>query len=380
LKQELSVRPVNSRALAKLFTRLPQVIAKQGRREKQNSDAKTEMALLTGGHPLSGGMEIQAYLLLNASEADDKKIRLSDCLARVALILPKSSDEAYFGFFAARGEIDQIGRLLDPLERTARALGRTRIIGPVDGSFWLSYRFKIDAFDRPVYFGEPRNPARYPALFEAAGYRQAVRYRSNFYPPGSLVTNRMELRLRRFRELGYKIHAPRRGEQKELIKKLHRLITELYSGFPTYQPIDLAGFRNIFAELALVADFSLIRAAYKDGEPVGFLIALPDYQDRLDPRRSTVTKLVAILRKRKVKQTVLLYLGAKDSALGLGSALVSDFSHTVKERGLAVVAALIEGDKVTGGYAASEIRQTRHYALFAKDLEKIPSPHSNDRS
>lgn len=380
MKKETSVCPVNNQAFAKLFTRLPQVIAKQDRREKQNSDAKVEMALLTGGHSLSGGMAIQAYLLLDASKVDDRNIRLADCLARIALILPKSSDEAYFGFFAARKEIDDIDKLLDPLEDAARALGRTRLIGPVDGSFWLSYRFKIDAFDQPVYFGEPRNPARYPALFEAAGYRQAIRYRSNFYPPGSLATNRMALRLRRFRELGYTIHAPRRGEQKELVKKLYHLITELYSGFQTYQPIDLESFRKIFADLALVADFNLIRAAYKDGEPVGFLIALPDYQDRLDPRRSTVTKLIAILRKRKVKQAVLLYLGAKDSALGLGSALVSDFSYTVKERGLAVVAALIKDDKVTGGYAASEISQTRHYALYAKDLDKLSSLHSNGRS
>lgn len=373
MRDSLSVREVRGDALIRLFTALPEVIRRETGHDLLNTDPETEMALLRGQHVLSKTLQIQAYLFLDTEETNDSLLTQENCLARIALIRTDGQDEMCFGYFAKRDCLLDISPLLEAVERAAKELGATCLIGPVNGSFWLSYRFKIDSFDLKPYFGEPRNPAGYPALFEAACYRQANIYRSNYYPPGALVTKRMQDRLGGFQALGYTIRTPRPREQEELITDLHGLISELYLDFPLYHKVDLSSFRTLFGTLPTVADFRLLRIAYKDGQPVGFLIALPDYQDRLDTKQRVWKKLLAILGKRRIKQTVLLYLGAKPDSLGLGSALVADFARTVRERKLSVIAALIEGDKVTGSYAHDRISQTRRYALYRKDLTQSPS-------
>lgn len=50
-----------------------------------------------------------------------------------------------------------------------------------------------------------------------------------------------------------------------LLDDLHLLLSELYAGFPTCHPIDLAVFRELFAPMRLFTDFSVICMVYRNG-------------------------------------------------------------------------------------------------------------------
>lgn len=376
----MDVLTVDNSELRAIFLDLPPAIYRdlmEGPYSSQDcpNDRAEEAALLMGEHPLSPQIELEAYLLFATGGR-----RLEDCLARIAVVIDRSRGTAeqpliYFGFFDARESCASVDVLIQKLEERARFYQATRIIGPINGSFWLSYRMKIDQFEAPAYFGEPINPAHYPRLLEAAGFEIAESYQSNFYAAKSQMPARMKRRQVQFASRGYTIRAVKRSEIKDLLPQLHQLLTDLYQGFPVYQPIDKSMFISLFKQLTLIIDRSLVRLASYEGETVGFCIAFPDYGNRLGSGRRTVEKLFAVIRKKKMKRAVLLYLGVEPAHLGLAMAMIADLKLQLDRRELPLVGALIQEGKVTADYAASEIIQTNRYALFAKTISsKDPNP------
>lgn len=358
------IREVDSDKALQIFLELPLAIFRSDPTHRPGSDTADEAAFLRGEHILSMEIEIRAFLLL---EGDD--LELDCCLARIALIVPRQGDEAYFGFFAARPELSSINDLMSLVESEAKIYQRKRLMGPVNGSFWLGYRFKIDHFEDEPYFGEPRNPAHYPDLFTASSYDVVRRYHSNLYPKGAAITPRMKTRLQSFLNQGYEIRPPKRRETTRLLHDIYRLITRLYADFPTYQAISEEQFLKLFRKLPLILDFKLLRIARFQGVCVGFLISFPDYGTRLDGYASTMGKIKALLSKRSVERSVLLYLGAEPEHLGLGSALVASLAETITPRELSLVAALISSGKISASYAYQEISETREYVLLGKEIK-----------
>lgn len=369
----MDVLRVDNSELRAIFLALPKLIYGELRESSYTSrdcpnDAAEEAALLTGEHLLSPLVEIEAYLLFTGGGR-----RLDDCLARIALVIDRSlgvavSPRVYFGFFDARENCLSIGPLIERLEERARYYQSSKLIGPINASFLLSYRMKIDQFEATAYFGEPINPPHYPRLLEAAGFNISVRYQSNFYAAKSQLPQRMKQRQEQFAKLGYSIRAPKRSEIKELLPQLYQLLTELYQDFPAYQPIDQSSFIALFKQLTLIIDRSLVRLARYKGETVGFCIAFPDYGSRLGSGYNTMEKLLTIVRKKKMKRAVLLYIGVQPAHLGLAMAMIADLKASLDRRALSLVGALIHEGKITADYAVSEIIQTNHYALFAKAL------------
>lgn len=385
----MTIRPVNTSELESIFLDLPAAVyatladGNYDLRDMPNSRS-AEKALLNGTHPLSSITRIEGFLMFDLKEQEEPS--LENCLARIALIHLKddvtdtkaaTTIKLYFGFFDARLQTKTIEPLLRHIEAIAvnalptDRLGLNQTVemhGPLNGNFWMGYRFKMDHFDEPAYIGEPINPAHYPALFLDAGYHIADLYSSNFYAAHSQMPPRMQKRLKRFRENGYDIRPPKAAEVKNLLPTLHRLLTELYSSFPTYRAINEEQFFTLFSDLTKIIDRDLVRIAIKDGETVAFLICFPDYGNRLNSSRSLLTKLLAILSKKKTNRAVLLYLGVRPGHLGLGPAMVADLKQSLDRRHLPIVGALIHSGKITADYAASQIVQTNHYALLAKTV------------
>lgn len=346
---------VRQEAEIDLFIHFPETIYKA---HENPCSPDTERALLRGEHILSTDLNIQAYLLVDQGQI----------LARLALILPQHKRDAYFGFFETRAKAEDLKPLFNRVEEEAKAHGRDQILGPVNGSFWLSYRMKMDQFDESPYFGEPLNQAFYPELLRHLTYEPTMHYISNEYKRFAKQPKRMQDRLVDFKNREYEIRSPRRDETNTLLKTLHQLLSELYSDFPTYQAINLEQFLVLFQDLPKVLDLSLCKIAIYKDEVVGFLIAVPDYQLNLNSYSHPLKKLFFVLRKRRLKRAVLLYLGVLPEHLGLGLAMLASLSPTLDKKKMSLIGALIQKDKLTASYASGEITQTRHYALWSKQL------------
>ena len=342
--------------LVRDFVRLGERLYTKQTRTQMRSEMEE---LLEARHPLSGHFDLEAMLIYRARRA----------VARACLIHYPAEDVAYFGFFEA-GDEEAAHHLMDALEAAAT---RPRLIGPLNGSFWIGYRMRLpDARPRP-FTGEPWNQGWYPGFFEGRGYRIRDRYISQHFGPSlAQLTEpppRLKRRLARAEALGYELRNPRPEEWDQGLTDVAGLIVELYRDFPLYQRIDLATFRQLFAPLRRILDLRFVDFAYRDGELCAFSIGLPDYGSLPFRRLTPLTLLRILWRRRHAKHISFLYMGVALAHVGLAQALLCRQVERIIERGASCTAALIHEGRVTAGFGAQFIDETSQYVLFEKQLE-----------
>ncbi|MEM0969614.1 MAG: hypothetical protein AAGJ31_09710, partial [Verrucomicrobiota bacterium] len=68
---------------------------------------------------------------------------------------------ACLGHFSAKSR-EQAVELLGVACDELRSRGRTKIVGPMNGNTWRSYRFVCGGSTEPPFFMEPHHPSFYP--------------------------------------------------------------------------------------------------------------------------------------------------------------------------------------------------------------------------
>ncbi|MGJ6981431.1 hypothetical protein ACSDQ9_13015 [Aestuariimicrobium soli] len=336
-----------------------------------SNDLDVERGLLLGRHALSEGATTVGVI---ARHGDRPVGRIAVTLTHPTTS-PEHADEAHVGFLQATDESVAL-RLFDWAATVAADSGRSRLVGPIDGSFWNRYRLKVSGFERDPYFLEPLNPPDHAAWFEAAGMSECGRWTSTFHDPvpaADLDRLLPRLRARRERFADWQFVHPRPGEWELTLDRLHDLFHRLYADMPGYRPLSRRGFGVAFDGLRLVADPSMVWFAVRDGVTEGFEVALPDHGLGLHPSSGpTALRLGRALRGRfaprrlRAERYVSAWTGV--TVPGLGAALIMELAQETLARGAGLVGSLSAEHNPTAIYAKSLITACNHYALFARDL------------
>lgn len=105
---------------------------------------------------------------------------MSAC-ARCILTIYPGDDYSCIGFFESVNDIECSKLLFEEASRISKANKCKKIVGPIDCSFWIKYRLKINNFHKKSYVSEPYNKEYYLDLFLAGGYEIAETYVSNYF-------------------------------------------------------------------------------------------------------------------------------------------------------------------------------------------------------
>lgn len=323
--------------------------------ERMESTAEIE-ALLAGTHVLSPTFSFQAYIAYVDQEA----------VIRSALIYNRTNNESYLGFFEAVNLPQVMEKFMDFIFEQARSLGAKKLIGPVNGSFWLGYRMKLSNFDCAPFTGEPHNLDYYPDLWQTIGFELVEQYQSHFYTqsPLGFQAERLKKRYRHFIDRGYQFVHPKKDDWSKVSLEVFYLLKNLYADFPVFQSITDSQFSEIFAAYKQILDFSMVTLAYYESKLVGFFIPLPDYGTIVYQKLTPLNIFKILTRRKKAKRYILLYLGVDADHLGLGSALSYIVFKNIKKRKALSIGALIHQGKITNHYVKE--LQTAHtdYGLF----------------
>lgn len=327
---------------------------------KDNMESASQMkALLEGTHPLSKYFDLDAYLILR----DDVTA------GRFAITTYPDDTTAYLGFFECINDKEVSSFLFSEAEKIAKEKKCSVIIGPVDASFWLKYRLKINNFDLPPYTGEPYNKDYYLELFQNSGYEISEHYTSSaFRSVGEdYINEKFENRYKEFLAQGYKIESPKAKEYEKAVEEVYTLITELYSDFPIYKNVSKEDFCEMFKSYKTIMNMSMTKMAYYNGKAVGFYISLPDYGNRV--YHASLLDIPGILKTRKhPDRYVMLYMGVDQKHRGLGKALVYAIMKELMQSGLPSIGALARDGKVTQNYAEEEKTSIYEYVLLKHEL------------
>ena len=329
-------------------------------RQDNTENPKQMRQILLGQHPLNKYFKLNKFIVYDETKP----------VARFAITRYPDDPVAYFGFFECINDAKAAKEAFKTAERFAKNHGCSKIVGPVDASFWIKYRLKINKFDNPPYTGEPYNKDYYLQLFQKNGFTICEHYTSNQYKAAhyKYMNAEYEDKYQEFAKKGYKIKSLKMEEYDFDIKELYRLLTELYSDFPIYKDLSEEDFIENFKSYKSIIDPSMVKFGYKDGKIVGFFISVPNYSNKV--YRLNPLNLFKIIRIRKNPQDyVMLYMGVDRAHHGLGRALVYSIIQELNASKKPSIGALARDGKVTQNYAKDMIEDVYEYVLLEKSLD-----------
>ena len=186
---------------------------------------------------------------------------------------------AFFGFFESVNDPDVARRLLAAAESWAAGRGADAVRGPANPSTNYECGLLIEGFERPPVLMMTYNPPWYEDLVEGAGYAKAKDLYAYFSPVH-------DASLERLKKLGARAERRNPGlytrrvdlksfdREVALIKELYNAAWEKNWGFV---PVSNAEFDALAGELKSLVNPDLVRIAFVDDEPVGFILTVPDW-------------------------------------------------------------------------------------------------------
>lgn len=357
MKQYICYAASNDRKTRRLFLRLPSMLYG----DDCPQDKATEKQLLRGKHPLSPDVEVFPFVVTDRS---------GNPLCRCLLTYYPGDPVAYVGFFEAFDDPDAVRELLRQVEQKALADGKTTLLGPIDVSIYIGYRFKTNLFDR-TYTSEPYNKDYYPHLWQKCGFTICERYVSNQLR--KVEAEDIDPRLKkihdRYVSRGYEFVSPTKRNFEKCLSDVYESMMRLYTGFSGFKPLTKEQYLTLFAPLKRVLNFDMVMLVYKDGHLCAFSVAVPNYR-HLTRGKRTLRKLRQMMQvKRNPDEYVVLYMGADPSASGLGGSLAHRLRNAFYERGCTSIGALIKEGQVTGKMYDCLYTDQFKYILLSKKVD-----------
>jgi GNAT superfamily N-acetyltransferase len=236
----------------------------------------------------------------------------------------------FFGFFECVDDAGVAGALLDAAAQWLRARDRDRMRGPMNFSTndeFSSPGVLIDGFDTPPTVMMSHNPPYYAGLMDAAGMEKAKDLVAYWIP--DRIPERLRNAMERLAQrAGVNIRSVRMKDLQAEVRRVQEVYNAAWSQNWGFVPMTEAEFNHMAKEMKPVVDADLVLLAEKaDGEPIGFLLALPDlnraFKHLPDGRLFPFGLFKFLWQKHKIDTARLLTLGLKPGYqhLGLGAAM-----------------------------------------------------------
>ena len=239
---------------------------------------------------------------------------------------------AFFGFFESIDDPAVSRLLLETVRAWARRLGMTRLLGPMNPSINEECGLLVEGFDAPPVIMMTYNPAYYAGLLAQAGLG---RCKDLF----AYLVILADSRLARLERLGARALQSDRGvtihpiDRRALARDLARL-QEVYNAAWEnnwgHVPMTAAEIEFMAKRLLPLLDERLVLLAEIRGEPIGFILGLPDFNEALvrlrgrlwSSRLPLVLPYLTGLRRPRTTRVIGLGIKREYRQRGIDAALI----------------------------------------------------------
>lgn len=263
--------------------------------------------LTPGKNPFFEHAEAQYFLARRGGRITG---RISAHIDRLAQSMPPEQGfgpgTGNWGLFEAI-DAESAALLIATAENWLRDRGVTRAIGPISLSIWEEPGLLVDGFDHAPTVMMGHHRPEYRAWIEAAGYgpvKQLNTYELDItrdFPP--LVQRIIQSGERSPRIVVRKVDKSRFDEEARTILNI---LNDAWGRNWGFVPITDAEIAHTGKKLKPIVYEDLIRIAELDGEPVAFMMTLPDLNEATGPFNGrlfpfNIVKLLRWLRKPRVR-------------------------------------------------------------------------------
>lgn len=235
--------------------------------------------------------------------------------------------------------------------------GCTLSVGPMDGNTWRSYRLVSERGSRPRFFLEPDNPDEWPRHFLESGFSEIVRYSSTLNTDLSYEDPRLPRAFSHVEQKGIYVRTVDRERFDDELRRVYHVTVRSFQKNPFFTEFDFATFLDEYGKIRPYLQEKLSLIAERDGEPIGYLFAVPD---NLQAENGGAVDTVII-------KTMAVLPGRANA--GLGIVLAARAYKTARNLGYSnAVHALMRDGTTSQNTSSRYTRAFRRYALYAKRL------------
>ncbi len=208
----------------------------------------------------------------------------------------------FFGFFECLDDPDAARALFDAAADWVKAKGMTRLRGPMNFSTNETCGMLCEGFESSPVIMMPYNPRYYLALTEQAGFSKIKELYAYYFDRDMPMPERfasMAARTHRDPSIRFRTLDLKHFEREvQLVREIYNEAWQANWGFV---PMTQAEFEHMAKNLKQVVDPDIVYVAEVDGEPAGFSLSLPDYNQILKGLNGRLFPfgLFKLLMKRK---------------------------------------------------------------------------------
>ncbi|WP_313335113.1 N-acetyltransferase [Sphingobium yanoikuyae] len=304
---DLLITPVSSKADLKAFVDLPWRLYANDPNWVPPLKSEVYGLLTPGKNPFFDHAEAQYFLARRGNKVVG---RISAHFDKLALAQPVEQGmgpgTGNFGLFEAE-DAETGAALIAAAEGWLKAKGMTRVLGPISLSIWEEPGLLIQGHDHPPTVMMGHSSAAYQPMVEGAGYQ----------PVKQLKTYELDI-TKNFPQLIERIVASGEKSARITIRKVDKskfdqeaaiilgILNDAWGKNWGFVPITDAEVAFTGKKLKPLVFEDLIMIAELEGEPVAFMMTLPDLNEALKPLNGSLfpfgwIKLLRWLRKPQVR-------------------------------------------------------------------------------
>jgi hypothetical protein len=304
---DIVITPVSGKADLKAFVDLPWAIYANDPNWVPPLKDEVYGLLTPGKNPFHEHAEHQYFLARRGGEVTG---RISAHIDQLALTMPAEQGmgpgTGNFGLFEAK-DAETAAALIKAAEDWLRGKGMTKVLGPISLSIWEEPGLLVKGHDHPPTVMMGHNSAAYQPWVEAAGYQ----------PVKELHTYELDI-TQQFPPLIQRIIQSGEKNDRIVIRKVDKskfdrdaaiilaILNDAWGNNWGFVPITDSEVAFTGKKLKPIVFEDLIRIAELDGEPVAFMMTLPDLNEPLKGMNGSLfpfnwAKLLWWLRKPKCR-------------------------------------------------------------------------------
>jgi GNAT superfamily N-acetyltransferase len=271
----ITIKPVVTKSDLAVFIDFPHQLFKGDKNYVPELHIAQRDLLTPGKHPFHNHSTIQLFLAYRNGEIK----------GRIAAILNNNHNsfsnrkDGFFGFFDLYDDAAVAEKLLTEAGNWLLGKGLDTIIGPVNPTTNDPSGLLIEGFDSPPVAMMTYNKPYYIELLAENGFVKKFDMLAYYLPAGEVDKRTIQLRdvlLKRFAERNIVVRKINLKDFKNEVQKILKVYNSAWQENTGFVPMTEDEFKYLAKDLKMILDKDFCIVAEKEGDVIGFALAIPD--------------------------------------------------------------------------------------------------------
>ena len=252
-------------------------------------------------------------------------------------------------------------KILNKCEEILKEKNVSLIVAPMNGNTWKKYRTMKYTNGDDLFLLENVNPMEHNEILKEAGFEEIDTYTSTKgFIKDAYKSEALDLAEENLKNENITIRNFNKENYIEDLKKIFNVSKQSFTRNPFYTPIEEEDFLKQYEQYVTMCDEELILIAEKDGEEVGFVFCVPNFNEAKEGKKieTLILKTIAVLPEYEY--------------LAIGNVLLNRISKVAENKGfLKWIFAFMYSNNTSQKMAKRNGTEViREYALYGKKLKQ----------